>query len=239
MGKLDSLLSGLMWYAVIAVCLDTALPLLFPDVEVLQNFSLVQMFIDAMTIIASLVLLAAYTIERLTVGDILSPLSILIRMIMAFAFIFIGGAVDFFFDIVVLPFHLISDLANDLNIATGFSISEIGQYVSFDLSTFTLRVGFKLSLFGNGARATFQLSLLGAEEFVTPNKGFTFPEMGFVGGYARLRLSAVGVTVKSPPFKMELESFIKGIVDAVFKNVGSAEQIYQELLEALKDLGWA
>lgn len=239
MVDVGGIVKGLMIYAVLTVLIDTSLPMIFPEVDILKDFSIVLMLQNVLYIVGSLIGLAAYTLQRITTGDFLSPLNLFIRVLMAFAFIFIGGAVDLFFSLVVLPFNLLSDFARIYNVPTAFVIPDVaGQYISFDLATFTVRVGFKLSVLGNGARATFQISLLGARELVTPNKGFTFPESGFIGVYARLRLSAVGVVLKSPPFDLELEKLVKGLVNTVFKDTSSPQTIYQEIIEYLKELGW-
>ena len=239
MSKSGGIIQGLLIFCVAAVFIDSALPYLFKEVNILQDFSFVDVLTNLLYILAGFVGWIAYTIQRITVGDFISPLNLLIRMLMSLAFIFIGGAVDLFFDLVVLPFNILADLAATFGVPTTFTINEGGvAYIHVDLATFTIRVGFKLSLFGNGARTTFQISMMGASELITPNKGFTFPESGFIGVYARLRLAAAGVVVKSPAFDLEIEAMVVGLVDAVFKNVGSAESIYQEILDALKKLGW-
>jgi hypothetical protein len=224
----------------LAICvliafLDSALQFLFPNVDLLANFSIILIINDVLFTAGSGILWIFYTLERLTVGDLLTPLNVLIRLLLSLAFVFIGGAVDFFFDLIVLPFNLLATFANGLGIPTKLVIEELSQYVEFDLATFTLRIGLGVELVGNGANAMFQISFLGADALTVGR--FAFPSSGFVGVYANVYLKVLGQSI-GIAVPIELEAFVKGLVNTVFEEVGSAEGIYQELLEELKKLGW-
>lgn len=221
----------------IVALFDSALQILFPNVDLLANFSLMGVITDVLFVVGSGILWVVFALEKLTVGDFLTPLNVVIRLLMSLAFIFVGGAVDFFFDLIVLPFNLLATFAEGLGISTKYVINEIGQYVEFDLATFSLRVGLAVDILGNGANAHFQISFLGCDALSPSSTRFKFPASGFVGVYAKVSLMALGQNV-GLAVPIELEAFVKGLVNLVFEEVGTAEQIYNEILEELKSLGW-
>ena len=215
--------------------LDASLQILFPNIDLLVNFSLVDIVQNILFIGGSLILWAIYTLERLTVGDFINPLETLLRMLISFVFIFVGGAADFFFDAVGLPFDLLSQFADLINIDTRFYLDVASQYVEVDFSTFTFKIGLGLDLLGNGAKGMFQVSLVGTE--ASKHGMFSFPKSGVISVFAKISLSVLGQTIFIA-IPIDLEDFVRNLIDQVFSNIGSAESIYEELIEKLKSLGW-
>ena len=228
------------WLILVGSCFalaifDTLVEVFFQS-DLLLNFSLVSVVANLLFFVFAMVLWVGLLLERLVVLDLSTPLEYLLRLILALALLILDNAVGLFFDIIRFPFTLLSEFLKTVNLPTIVSFDELGQYLSFDLSTFTFRLGLNVSWkeVGTGAWLVAQFSVFGTNAFTFGDYRFT--SLGLIGIQASLKGSFFGNTLLIP-FRLSFQSFVQDTIEQWIETVGSPEGLFESIKDYLEGLG--
>jgi hypothetical protein len=213
--------------SMVIASIDTLVEMFFSG-DLLMNFSLINILVNFTFFLGSAVFWIGLLLECLVVLDFTTPLEYLIRIFISFALLVLNNVVGLFFDIIRFPFTLLAEFLTANNLSTRITpLNALGQYLSFDLATFTMRLGLNLSFdSGTGAWLTAQFSIFGSSSF--SEGGYSFSSVGLIGIEANLSASFFGNAGKIP-FKISFQTWVQDTIRAWATTVGSPEGLFNDL----------
>ena len=219
----------LLWVCFGIVILDDGLYLAL-QIEVLRNFSLLTFVVDTILYVVSFGLWILYTLQRLVYLDIENPLRLLYRIVLSFVLNVVGSFAFLVIDLISTPFQWLSQAFQQMGWDNPY-VGELGQLVTFDYLTLTLRVGLSAEVFDVvGLKVGVQFSILGSPSY--SSYGYSFDSIGFLGFDVNFIRTVLGSSDEFIQVSTSLEQIVIDSFKAMADNNGGSFQIVNELLEA-------